>query len=115
MAYELVIRAGKPYLRRRPTGRTVEEASPKRLEALINFAVAAQKNYGKKYEDFIEGMIKDMKAPGRAPKPERIIELTIPELLQLAYEFKKRGLRMRLPAHYRISVKRPVVKLKVPA
>ncbi|MFQ6105692.1 MAG: hypothetical protein ACE5NL_01295 [Candidatus Hydrothermarchaeaceae archaeon] len=114
---EIVRRRGKGgvgetvYLRKRPWGRTVEEASKNRLDAMLTFAQAAWDKYGGKYEDIPEGIREAFRR--RAPKrevKERTITLTPSEYIDLRRQMLRRGIgRLMLPVGYRIEI-----EVKVP-
>lgn len=111
MEYELCVRNGKPYLRRKPDRRI--DISPYRLQHIINFSQAAWEAYGSKYEDFIEHIRERVKPVGRKVK-ERVIEMSTSNFLRLLLEFQRRGLSVRLPRNYKILLEKPVVKIVLP-
>lgn len=109
--YELVVRDGKPYLRKK-FYRGID-ISPNRLQHIINFSEAAHSGYGLSYEEFIQHVRNSVKPVGRKVK-ERIIEMSTSNFIRLLLEFQRRGIVPKLPPNYKIIFERPVVKVKIP-
>lgn len=121
--FEIVRRKGKGgigetvYLRRRPWGRTLDEASKGRLDAMLTFAQAAWEQYGGNYEDIPNAIKQAFKkrAPMRRVK-ERTITMTPDEYIELRRQMLRRGIgRLTLPAGYKLEIKPIEIKPRVVA